>query len=226
MLSRSPVHKKPTLRPERLQGEGGYLLLTVAVFLLVILAGLGSYSFVTQRDARFKANYAAGQRLAQLAIMAHNYAQGEFYSAGTVEGSDLLTAIGPPDNFAFAPIKGTTFGVEVRGYNTAPVTGAGVGTHAPSAYIHLSIRQTGVGNRTATDTIAFLDGASSLDLSRVGIVNQDPTPNPTCDGSPIVAGEIHVIWGSEPTACLHKVQIALKSISKKALKKKRLNATW
>jgi hypothetical protein len=210
MLLHQRVKQHPMLQPDRRQAEGGFLLVSMGIMILVIAAILGSFAFVSQRDGRFKANYAAGQRLADLAVMAHNYVQTTYYSTSpaftNVEATpDLMPLIGVPDGFSFQSINGTNFTAEVAGRNQAPMLGTTF--KAPSAYIHIAVRLRPGAIRTPTDNIAFLDGASSRSLNRVGIVNQDAVPNPSCNGVFVPVGSLHVNWGPEPTACLDQASI-------------------
>jgi hypothetical protein len=190
--------------------EDGYLLASSAILILVVIAMLGSFAFVMTRDSHFKGNYATGERLAQLAMLSHFYAQEQFYASGTnldLEG-DLYGGgyLVLPDNFAFAPVANTDFSVEVIGRTKAPVNNSTIDTvKAASAYLHLRIRPLNNKNRAPSDVVALEAGANHRGLARIGYYKTGIAAGDTCDG---VGNNTAVRWGPEDDACLNDAQIA------------------
>lgn len=186
--------------------EGGYMLMGVALFLVLVTFMLGTLSFVTKRNARFQANYAVGEHIAHLANMAHNFAQSQRYTLvspmeldGVLLYSSAATAaFTPPDGFGFSPLSGTNFIVEVRGSNEAPLAPSLF--QAASAYMHVRIRPDADIQRSSTDDIALMQGANHRGMSRVGRV-QGPNGD-LCDG-----GQTRVRWGEEASSCLNDTHI-------------------
>lgn len=182
------------------ESEQGYLLVMTGVIILILVFVLSSYSFVLKRDSHYKENYAAGQRFADIVTAAHFFAQQQVYDSsgpGTVD-SQLLN-LGLPDDQVINPIAGTEFEVEVRGADEAPVNSTTpLPIKAASAYVHLKIR-TGTGRaRAPSDVVAFLAGAASHGMSRVGIVGAAGSGG-LCDANP--TGAI-TRWGPDVSACL------------------------
>ncbi len=180
------------------QHEQGYLLVFSGVMIIVLVAMLSSYSFVLKRDNSYKANFAAGQRFAELASAAHYYAQQVVYdNASSVTGNcNLVTDMNLPGGAALPALVGTTMTVEICGADAAPVhTIVNANVKAASAYAVLRIRSNA--DRAPSDTIAFLAGAASNGMDRVGIYGTNAGGD--CDG--VVNGAV-MSWGPDQSACL------------------------
>src|SRR5690606_10885453 len=105
----------------------------------------------------------------------------------------------PPDNIAFDSIGRIALELNIRGRDLAPENGI---APAASAYLHLKIRPPAGVTRRPTDEVAFLAGAASRGMDRVGIVGTNTGPD--CEGAVAI-----VRWGPESTACLNAAQITL-----------------
>jgi hypothetical protein len=187
--------------------ESGYLLATMAVLLLVVIALVGTFAFIATRDSRFKGNYATGERLADLAVMAHYYAQDQHYGASGTNLdaiADLYDGVHlvPPDGFSFGPVANTHFTMEIVGRDASPVNAATpVALKAASAYLHLRIR--GVG-RAPSDDVALESGANHGKMQRIGFYKTGIVTGDLCDGATTA-----VRWGPEDSSCLNDSQIAV-----------------
>jgi hypothetical protein len=187
--------------------ESGFLLVSATVMIMIVVALLSSASFVATRQSRFDSNFTAGERLGQLAVMAHYYAQREHYGPAAVnlDGAGNLFRAGflvPPDGFKFASVKDTNFEIEVVGRNASPVNNSvPAAVKAASAYIHVRVRPKNGGTRNATDNVALFAGANSQGMARIGLV-QLPGSD-LCDGATTA-----VRWGAESSSCLNTSQVA------------------
>lgn len=209
-----PGFCRPAPRPCSRNGEGGFLLAGGGVMILIIIALLSSFAFVTSRQGRFQANYAIGQRLGELTTLAHSYAQQTHYRTPLVNIDNVMiyssTAAGnpltPPDNFRFNNTGNIRYEVEILGRSAAPINGNVSATiKAASAYMHVRIRPAVAGAvLSPTDRIALLSGATSRNLSRVGVVDVGLAAGDTCDGP----NPTRVRWGPETSACLNAGHIA------------------
>ena len=195
--------RSPVPSQQRLKNEGGYMLATSAVIVLIIVALVSSYAFVMKRQSHFLGNYAAGERIANLAKMSHFYAQTQAYSGPSstlADFTDIYPSLNLPDNFSFPPVEGTKFSVEIMGVNNAPL-GATI-LLAASAYMHIRIRPLNGVGRPPSDDIALQAGASKYGMQRMGYYQTAIDPTDQCDGAPT-----EVRWGPESTACLNNAQI-------------------
>ena len=60
--------------------EAGFLLAGSGMLILIVVAMLGSFAFVLTRNSHYHANYATGQRIAEMTTLAHFYAQQTAYA--------------------------------------------------------------------------------------------------------------------------------------------------
>lgn len=184
----------------RRYSEQGYMLVTVAVLIMVVVSMLSSVVFVSTRQGKFKENYATGERLAALAPMAHAYVQTAHYISGTTMNGDVVNLMDLPDNFSFTKLTDTDFSVEVIARNAMPVAIPATPGKAASAYIHLRIRPK-VGMRNPTDTVALQSGANHGGMGRLGFFQTGIPAGDTCDSAATV-----VRWGPEADSCLNQSQ--------------------
>jgi hypothetical protein len=191
--------------PENRRAEGGFLLGGAGVMILITIAIASSFNFVLRRDYDYKANFALGERLAEAATIAHRFAQRSFYQDSvnlSGLGNLFTNGMNPPNGMSFARIGASTLSLDVRGWNTAPIhSGATASMRAASAYMLLRIRTPANRVRLPSENVALFAGASSLGMTRVGMVG-GAAASDTCDGA-----ATRVRWGSEFTACLNAAHL-------------------
>jgi hypothetical protein len=205
-MPRFPMSMFPQTKPAiplNRKGESGYLMATMAILLLVVVALVSTFAFVSQRENRFQGNYATGERLAELAVMAHYYAQQQHYDLGIhldpianlYDGVHIV----PPDGFNFGPIANSHFSIEIIGRDASPLnTSAPDPVKAASAYIHMRIRTNNGQGRAPSDDVALTSGANFRGMGRIGFYKVGIPTGDKCDGS-----NTAVRWGPEDSACLN-----------------------
>jgi len=211
-VKKTPIHAVSQQKPT---GQEGFLLMSGGILILVIAALLSSFAFVIHRDARYKGNYATGQRIAELTTIAHAYAQQQHYTNGVdldalnnatpiYSSASPTNPLTPPDNFGIYSVSGVKYVVEVRGQNNCPVnTDVQAGVKAASAYIQIKIRTPAGTTGLPSDRIAFQAGAANRGMDRIGFVDMNLPAGDICDGQPT-----RVRWGPEASACLNSSHFA------------------